>query len=159
MVELLDPAAARSPQRFRQVLRMRCNGCHLPQHADGITPQREAVSSLATAQAVVSPEDLRSWPQGSELTEGVSCEACHGPASGWLQEHLREDWSSGNSMRDNHDYVARLEGCVRCHVGSRRADGVIRDVNHDLIAAGHPALRFEPWAALRRLPRHGDWQR
>src|SRR5690606_14143956 len=79
--------------------------------------------------------------------------------SGWVQGHLSDDWAVGSAMRNNRDYVDRLDGCVRCHVGSRRDDGVIRDVNHDLIAAGHPALRFEPWSALRRLPRHGAWQR
>jgi hypothetical protein len=157
IVELLDPRAAGSPERFRQVMRMRCNGCHLPGQAEGVTRQREALVSLAAAQAVVPAEGLSS--HAVELLEGVSCESCHGPASGWVQGHLSADWTINSEMRSNRDYIARLDGCVRCHVGSRRDDGVIRDVNHDLIAAGHPALRFEPWSALRRLPRHGAWQR
>lgn len=36
---------------------------------------------------------------------------------------------------------------------------MVRDMNHDLIAAGHPALRFDAWSALRRLPRHGGGDR
>jgi hypothetical protein len=59
-------------------------------------------------------------------------------------------------MRDLNAFAARIEGCTLCHVGSRRADGLTRDMNHDLIAAGHPALRFDPWSALTRLPPHGN---
>lgn len=159
MVTLLDPAAAQSPERFQQIMRTRCHGCHMPGQAEGVTRQRLLEATLTMTPASGQSELATTSLQLSALLEGVSCEACHGPASGWLQAHLSADWQISNGMRENRNYVARLEGCVRCHVGSRRDDGVIRDVNHDLIAAGHPALRFEPWSALRRLPRHGNWQR
>ena len=46
-------------------------------------------------------------------------------------------------MWDTDSLLNRTQICTRCHVG-----GPGRDVNHDLIAAGHPRLEFE----IERLP-------
>ena len=146
IVEMLDPATRGSEQRFSQLLRERCNGCHAPLDAAGNTLHPSLISVSA---------DVTAGDHQGRRGEGVSCEACHGPAGGWLESHLRDDWSIGGGMKDHSRFVTRVENCVSCHVGSRRADGVVRDMNHDMIAAGHPALRFEPWSALRRLPAHG----
>ncbi|MEX2519133.1 MAG: multiheme c-type cytochrome [Paracoccaceae bacterium] len=77
-----------------------------------------------------------------DITEGVTCESCHGPASGWLGVH-----SSGlyfyaqnleKGMYPTTDPIARADLCLGCHVG----DGQ-RFVSHDMMAAGHPTLPFE----------------
>jgi hypothetical protein len=52
-------------------------------------------------------------------------------------------------MTDMKNLRVRAEVCVRCHVGGGDAD-----VNHDLIASGHPRLLFEAGAHLARYPRH-----
>jgi hypothetical protein len=52
-------------------------------------------------------------------------------------------------MTDTKDLRVRAETCVECHVGSERCE-----VNHDLIAAGHPRLRFEYGAYLANYPKH-----
>jgi hypothetical protein len=52
-------------------------------------------------------------------------------------------------MYQTKDLVRRAEVCARCHVGSPG-----RDVNHDLIAAGHPALKFEFSGFLANMPSH-----
>ena len=54
-------------------------------------------------------------------------------------------------MRPLGDLVARARTCVPCHVG----DGT-KDVNHDLIAAGHPPLRFEFSTYLTNMTKHWD---
>jgi hypothetical protein len=80
------------------------------------------------------------------MSEGVSCGACHGPADGWLAAHVHPGWAGvPNRERWNRygfaptkNLVARSLICASCHVGD--AD---REVNHDLIAAGHPRLAFE----------------
>ncbi len=60
-------------------------------------------------------------------------------------------------MRNTRDLRIRAETCVGCHVGAPAADGLpARNVNHDLIAAGHPRLNFEYGAYLANLPRHWD---
>ena len=95
---------------------------------------------------------------GFRKEAGVACESCHGPAQRWLNEHYREGWRTRTpsekhavGMADTRSLRGRAESCVPCHVGA--AD---MDVNHDLIAAGHPPLHFEFAAYHANLPRHWD---
>ncbi|MBX9584181.1 MAG: cytochrome c family protein, partial [Gemmataceae bacterium] len=79
-------------------------------------------------------------------TAGVGCGSCHGPAEKWLTAHYQPGWTglSNRQKWENYGFVptknlvARATNCAACHVGA--AD---REVNHDLIAAGHPRLNFE----------------
>jgi hypothetical protein len=96
--------------------------------------------------------------------EGVSCEACHGNAGGWLRQHTtwtgkRDDVYAQTGMVKLYDVTERAVACLGCHVG-QPADpdrGLpVRDMNHDMIAAGHPRLNFDFAEYLRRLPPH--WQ-
>jgi hypothetical protein len=85
--------------------------------------------------------------------EGVSCEACHGPASGWLGPHTTRGWTHAQSvqlgMYDTKDLVKRTERCLTCHLGT--AD---KFVDHELIAAGHPDLVFDLESYSAAMPRH-----
>lgn len=107
-------------------------------------------------------------PQGSghvvsnkgHASDGVSCEACHGPASRWLKSHRNPGWRKALKQPrltvelgfiDTENIQARARACSGCHVG---APG--RDVNHDLIAAGHPRLSFEMSNYHSRMPPHWD---
>lgn len=89
------------------------------------------------------------------LSDGVGCEACHGPAEKWLAVHFEHRLTTPErdqlGMWNTDSLLARTQVCVRCHVGSPG-----RDVNHDLIAAGHPRLQFEMSAYLNALPKHWD---
>ncbi|MBW3565242.1 MAG: cytochrome c family protein [Acidobacteria bacterium] len=95
---------------------------------------------------------------GVELSDGVSCESCHGPASGWRADHFREGWTHEDSlaagMLDTRDPSARSTTCLGCHMGSGS-----NVVDHTLIAAGHPLLTFEVdnFTNSGRLPTH--WRR
>jgi len=80
-----------------------------------------------------SPEKLR--------TDGVACEACHGPAEQWLGPHTRADSHDASvkaGMIDLRNLEVRANTCLACHLGSGE-----QVVNHELIAAGHPDLAFE----------------
>src|SRR5207302_8379860 len=89
--------------------------------------------------------------------DGVGCESCHGPAERWLGAHTRYGWDRLSpseketrfGMRPTKALDKRVGICVDCHVGSPG-----RDVNHDLIAAGHPRLSFEFGAYLANMPHH-----
>jgi Cytochrome c554 and c-prime len=91
------------------------------------------------------------------LGDGIGCEACHGPADKWRTEHYKDSWKSLDPKRKEAEYGffptkdlgRRIEKCAECHVGSPD-----KDVNHDLIAAGHPRLTFEYSAYHELLPRH-----
>jgi hypothetical protein len=86
------------------------------------------------------------------------CETCHGPAEKWLSQHYLAGWREKSArqkaelgMRSTKDLLVRADLCVTCHVG-----GPDREVNHDLIAAGHPRLQFELSSFLAILPKHWD---
>lgn len=123
------------------VLRQRCLSCHV----------------TVTAAQCTGNQPL----SASFLARGVSCESCHGAAGSWIDRHLALDFDDSakteSGMRDTESIVGRASGCVRCHVGSRSEDGLVRDMNHDLIAAGHPVLRFDLSLFDAALPAH--WQR
>jgi hypothetical protein len=75
------------------------------------------------------------------VSDGVACEACHGPAGDWLGTHLQPN-SHGESVRrgmtDTKNLEIRAKTCLSCHLGASD-----RIVDHELIAAGHPDLAFE----------------
>src|SRR5262245_29117592 len=84
--------------------------------------------------------------QNQMRAEGAGCGACHGPAEKWISVHFtpeflalpdREKWEKYGFV-PTKNLVARTMNCVSCHVGD-----VDRDMNHDMIAAGHPRLAFE----------------
>ncbi len=94
--------------------------------------------------------------QSFDVGDGVSCEHCHGPASGWLGPHTVKDWETKPAadkqrlgMDDTKDLIARTEKCLTCHLGTAE-----KFVDHELIAAGHPDLTFELNLFSAVQPRH-----
>lgn len=90
------------------------------------------------------------------LSDGVSCEGCHGPAEKWLDPHKNYDWQFKSPEEKaalgfvNTDKLTnRARMCAECHIGSED-----KEVNHDLMAAGHPRLTFEMSAYFDNLPPH-----
>jgi Cytochrome c554 and c-prime len=88
-----------------------------------------------------------------DVSEGVSCESCHGPASGWLGPHTERDWTHQKSvelgMVDVRSVTKRTEKCLSCHLGGKE-----KFVDHEMIAAGHPDLFFELDSFSAVMPRH-----
>ena len=89
------------------------------------------------------------------LTDGVSCEACHGGAGPWIASHsarngtYRGDVAHG--MYPTADLPQRLNLCLSCHDGN--AD---KFVTHRIMGAGHPRLSFELDTFLALEPPHYD---
>jgi hypothetical protein len=104
----------------------RCTSCHAP---------------LAGV-----PEELRG--ENFKVSEGVSCENCHGPAQKWLRPHTRTDYTRADrtaaGMRDLQDLYVRANTCVACH----------QVVSPPLLQAGHPELIFELDGQSVTEPRH-----
>jgi hypothetical protein len=94
--------------------------------------------------------------------DGVGCESCHGASGSWLGPHTTSSWQQNDAIQKeklgliNNTNLARRAGvCAGCHVGGSPRTGLLaRDVNHDLIAAGHPRLNFEFTAYLTNMPPH-----
>lgn len=112
-----------------------CLACH---DSMPLPPEAELgdVSSLGTAQK-----------------EGVGCAGCHGPAENWIGSHFRPGWRDAQAFAEGFvpldDFLTRARTCATCHVGDRD-----RDMNHDIIAAGHPVLRFDMATYHAWLPKH-----
>ena len=112
------------------------------------------------------------------LAEGVSCVACHGPYSNWVEVHPRSillagqvggqakadpnDWTHIDrktkdrryGMTDLWDPVRRAEVCASCHIGNVAEKKVI---THAIYAAGHPPLpSFEVSTFGEAQPRHWE---
>jgi hypothetical protein len=115
-----------------------------------IGPPDQAPKCLVCHALYVS-SDQRA--QTFELGDGVSCENCHGPASGWLGPHTTRDWPHEKSielgMYDTRNLEKRAEKCLTCHLGTPE-----KFVDHEMIAAGHPDLTFELGVFTAAMPPH-----
>lgn len=118
------------------------------------TPAHKDALCLA-CHATPAPSD-----DPGAVASGVGCESCHGPARDWRAIHFQPGWKNLSTaekakygMADTKDLVARAQKCVECHVGTPN-----QEVNHDLIAAGHPRLAFEYAGYLGAYP-HKHWMR
>jgi hypothetical protein len=161
MVGRVDPA-------FGRLTESPAGGVRLLALSPGTRAEDEYVAALARQKCLdchgtrgpsqdVSAETL--------AADGVSCESCHGPAEKWLASHSgiptglagftaaqKSSDSRLAGMVDLEDVNTRVETCVRCHVGSPAAE-----VNHDLLAAGHPALKFEFHNYMRQMHKVAHW--
>ncbi|MEO8379319.1 MAG: multiheme c-type cytochrome [Acidobacteriota bacterium] len=85
--------------------------------------------------------------------DGVQCEMCHGPAGGWFAEHSEGGWSHEQSvsrgMIDLRAINSRGTTCAGCHLGNAK-----KEVDHELIASGHPILAFELDNYTESMPPH-----
>jgi hypothetical protein len=157
---MADNLAPTNPggKRIEPYRDQRCLACHTtPEAAHQPNPEVDVNPLLLTFRA-----------------EGVSCEACHGPAKKkpkpWLAIHTAPDkwrkkyektpqdpaWKE-YAFTNLSDLRVQAETCAGCHVGAP-ADakrGIpARDAHHDIMAAGHPRLNFELTTFRANMPPH-----
>lgn len=135
----------------------------------GLSKQMAARLKLSNKTAYESVECLSCHSPATAAKEStiaghaplasVDCEQCHGAAELWLIPHRRKDWKQLSpdvkqrlGFKNLSDVLTRATLCTDCHVG-----GAGRDVNHDLLAAGHPRLNFELSTFHANWPKH--WPR
>lgn len=137
-----DPAVPKDAARDA-----RCMACH-------------SNPSLATDEAMADERLNR------VRAEGVSCESCHGNAEHYQIAHTNtisrdsrtatlHEWQ----MNDLNDWGVQAKTCAGCHIGAPedKSRGLpLRDMNHDMIAAGHPRLEFDFPLFQAKLATH--WQ-
>ena len=117
-------------------------------------PAHEAKICL-DCHAHVIPEKHRG--ERFKITDGVTCESCHGPAEKWVKTHVEP----GNSATAQHaaniddgmyptsDAVARAKLCMSCHYGNKD-----KLVTHRIMGAGHPRMSFELDTFTEIAPKH-----
>jgi hypothetical protein len=114
-------------------------------------PKADTAPRCLSCHALDVPAEQRA--RTFDLTDGVGCENCHGPASAWLGPHTTRDWKYDKSlelgMYNTRDLIKRSERCLSCHLGNSE-----KSVDHELIAAGHPDLYFELDSFMSVMPQH-----
>ena len=124
----------------------------------GVTVTEPAAGCLGCHSASTSEVRDRQGDQ-FDRTEGVSCENCHGPYSGWAYEHTQvsfrtkspEAWAKAGFV-DLRPADRQAEKCLSCHIGNAEEGKV---VTHTMYAAGHPPLPSIEVATFNNIiPRH-----
>ncbi|WP_324261540.1 multiheme c-type cytochrome [Altererythrobacter sp. H2] len=79
-----------------------------------------------------------------QISDGVGCESCHGPSSGWLASHYAKPATHAANIAAGlvplERPQVRAKVCLDCHFGST---GAGQFVTHSMMAAGHPRVSFE----------------
>ena len=131
-----------------------------------------ANAQATTSEACISCHAL-SIPkerQGKDykLTEGVTCDSCHGPSDKYIEPHKEVQWlpkqyqqlvaQNGNDPAKGHAALLtqwgayynkpiafRAERCMSCHL----------EIDADMVAAGHPQPKFEMnWYTVTYADKH-----
>ena len=88
-----------------------------------------------------------------KVEDGVSCEACHGPAEKWIEGHVAPGATHAknlaNGLYPTSDPVAQARLCLSCHFGNRD-----KFVTHRMMGAGHPRMGFELETFAQTQPPH-----
>ena len=117
-----------------------------------------------------APDNLQNEKNSFSLTEGVTCNSCHGPSESWRDAHQQKGWTNeqrkasasakgaevwkGQSahedllkklgLYDTKPLFARAEICVSCHLA----------IDPALVEAGHPQPFFELNKFQEDQPKH-----
>ena len=117
-------------------------------------PAHEAKICL-DCHAHVVPEERRG--ERFKITDGITCEGCHGPAQKWVKTHVEPDNPAAaqhaknveDGMYPTSDAVARAKLCMSCHYGNQD-----KLVTHRIMGAGHPRMSFELDTFTEIAPKH-----
>ena len=117
-------------------------------------PAHEAKICL-DCHAHVVPQERRG--ERFNVTDGVTCEGCHGPAEKWVKTHVAPGDSAtaqhaaniDDGMYPTSDAVARAKLCMSCHYGNQD-----KLVTHRIMGAGHPRMSFELDTFTEIAPKH-----
>ena len=100
----------------------------------------EAAGLCLDCHATNVPQQLRG--PNFDITEGVTCEACHGGSGQWLETHDDLDYTMedllAQGLYPTWDPVQRAKMCLDCHFGAKD-----QFAGHRLMGAGHPRVSFE----------------
>lgn len=127
-------------------------GAHSRAYLALISPRGERIArtlGLGAAERAPACLGCHATPPGPrgdrfQITDGVSCEGCHGAASGWIASHYAVGASHAGNVAGGLaalDVPAVRAGvCLDCHLGSTQPG---QFVTHAMMAAGHPRMSFE----------------
>ena len=97
-----------------------------------------------------------------KFSDGISCEACHGPAENWVKSHVApnatHEENVKNGLYPTNEPLAQAKLCLSCHFGNKD-----KFVTHRIMGAGHPRISFELETFTQTQPPHfvidDDWKK
>jgi len=112
-------------------------------------PQKDNVCLNCHANNV--PKEKRA--KNFMISDGVTCEACHGGAEKWLGIHVSGVGGREENIKAGHypteEPLARAKLCLSCHYGTEN-----KFLTHRIMGAGHPRLAFELDTYTATQPAH-----
>jgi hypothetical protein len=111
-----------------------------------VIAQRLGIGEASRAPMCLGCHATPPGPRGArfQVSDGVGCESCHGPASGYLSSHYAVGGTHANNVSRGlvplENPRARAAVCLDCHFGSADEG---QFVTHRIMAAGHPRISFE----------------
>lgn len=131
-------------------------------------PEKDA--KCLSCHSLSAPDNLQNEKNSFSLTEGVTCNSCHGPSQDWRDPHQQKGWTDGQrkavagvkgnetwkgmaahgelltkfGLYDTKPLFARAEICVSCHLA----------IDPKMVEAGHPQPYFELNKFQEDEPRH-----
>ncbi len=111
-----------------------------------VIAQRLGIGEASNAPMCLGCHATPPGPRGArfQVSDGVGCESCHGPASGDLSSHYAVGGTHPNNVSRGlvplENPRARAAICLDCHFGSADEG---QFVTHRIMAAGHPRISFE----------------
>ncbi|WP_128891017.1 multiheme c-type cytochrome [Erythrobacter sp. HKB08] len=130
------------------------SGAHSRAYAVLASPRgKQIAASLGLGPATQAPACLGCHatyepgiPKGPrfQISDGVGCETCHGPAATWLALHYAKPATHASNVANGLTPLerpqVRANVCLDCHFGSTDTG---QFVTHGMMAAGHPRVSFE----------------
>ena len=145
------------PNREKPCLRVRWQRSCRPVMVRALRGFRPLASSRSAAAQLAWTPNRRA--DGGRLRKSAS-----GRARAWIDLHTASTWKDQPAaekqrfgMNDVKNSAAMAQECAGCHVARRRTpndDTPLQDVNHDMLAAGHPRLDFEFASFMANIPAH-----
>lgn len=174
-------ASTSSAQTYTTLGLGSCGGdkanCHAAEFKTQIDKHKNALDDMSSADAIkyaqlsynISKENIVkgnsicmtchgtvvTGKETAEVEDGVSCEACHGPGSGYRDSHKDVPKDKGGydiavkaGLTDLRKLDVRSKACVRCHLTT----------DQKILSAGHPSgLQFKYANQMKPLSKH--WKR